>query len=147
MSHGLVFQHFGSKKGLYLESVRLLLERFDAAVQPDPDLPPAQRLEGALQRVVSFAMDHPRGFRALMLPTSAEVRDVVEEGRRRGIARVAAGAGIDPGRGDVAILLRGWIGFVEAALIAANEHPHPPSREALVELIAAPVLQVTAAAR
>ena len=145
VSHGLVFQHFGSKKGLYLETVRVLLDRFDAQVGPDPDLPPEERLRSSLLSYIDFALDHPRGFRALMLPAFAEVRELVEEGRWRGVRSTAAGAGLDLDRPDVRVALRGWIGFMEGTLLAAAEAPERPSRERLVELLTAPLLGTVAA--
>lgn len=145
MSHGLVFQYFGSKKGLYLETVRVLLDRFDAQVGPDPELPPEVRLRASLERYIAFALDHPRGFRALMLPAFAEVRELVEEGRWRGVRSTAAGAGLDVERPDVRVALRGWIGFVEGTLLATTDAAERPSRERLVELLTAPLLGTVAA--
>ena len=44
VSHGLVFQYFGSKKGLYIACLQPLIEFFRERIEPDPDLPPTERL-------------------------------------------------------------------------------------------------------
>src|SRR5262249_24517671 len=49
VSHGLVFQYFGSKKGLYAACLQPLIEFFRARIEPDPDLPPVERLRSALR--------------------------------------------------------------------------------------------------
>jgi AcrR family transcriptional regulator len=49
VSHGLVFQYFGSKKGLYVACLEPLIENFRSRVEPDPELPPADRLRSGLR--------------------------------------------------------------------------------------------------
>ena len=47
VSHGLVFQYFGSKKGLYVACLEPLIVDFRERVEPDPELPPVERLRRA----------------------------------------------------------------------------------------------------
>src|SRR4026208_189716 len=47
-SHGLVFQYFGSKKGLYIACLQPLIEFFRERIEPDPDLAPIERLRSGL---------------------------------------------------------------------------------------------------
>src|SRR5262245_3656403 len=84
VSHGLVFQYFGSKKGLYIASLEPLIKFFRARIEPDPDLPPVERLRAGLRNYADLIREHPVGFRNLMTRAAAftEVRDGVERARQ-----------------------------------------------------------------
>ena len=60
VSHGLVFQYFGSKKGLYLATLEPLLAGFRGRTRgTPPDLPPADRLRHAIGAYFDAATEHP----------------------------------------------------------------------------------------
>ena len=65
VSHGLVFQYFGSKKGLYIACLQPLIEFFRERIEPDPDLPPVERLRSALRNYADLISEHPAGVCAL----------------------------------------------------------------------------------
>ena len=62
----MVFQYFGSKKGLYIACLQPLIELFRARIEPDPDLPPVERLRAGLRNYADFISEHPTGYRSLM---------------------------------------------------------------------------------
>ncbi|HKQ17609.1 MAG TPA: TetR/AcrR family transcriptional regulator, partial [Solirubrobacterales bacterium] len=67
VSHGLVFQYFGSKKDLYIASLEPLLTGFqDRARATPPDLGPEQRLRHAIGFYYDDARAHPAAYRSLM---------------------------------------------------------------------------------
>jgi AcrR family transcriptional regulator len=138
VSHGLIFQHFGSKKGFYLALLEDQLEQFTAETLLPDELPPAEQLAASLRRYVEWAAEHPRGYVSLMRGTErfSEVRELVEASRWEGIDRIAGGAGADLDDARVRVALRGWVGFMESAIIEWLEHGDAIGAGELVEALA-----------
>ena len=135
VSHGLVFQYFGSKKDLYIASLEPLLGGFQEGARGAPaDLEPNERLRHAIAYYYDDAMAHPAGYRSLMAGGGGfrEVFDRIEAQRWEGIELIAGVAGLDVERADVRAVLRGWVGFVEGAILASLER-EDADREALIE--------------
>jgi AcrR family transcriptional regulator len=136
VSHGLVFQYFGSKKGLYIAGLEPLIEFFRGRIEPDPDLPPVERLRAGLRNYADLISEHPVGYRNLMTRAVAfsEVRDAVEEARWWRVGRLAESMGLDPQRPAVRVGLRSWVSYVDTAMLTWLEHQEP-DRDALVEML------------
>lgn len=135
VSHGLVFQYFGSKKDLYIASLEPLLGGFQEGARGAPaDLEPNERLRHAIAYYYDDAMAHPAGYRSLMAGGGGfrEVFDRIEAQRWEGIELIAGVAGLDVDRADVRAVLRGWVGFVEGAILASLER-EDADREALID--------------
>ena len=135
VSHGLVFQYFGSKKDLYIASLEPLLSGFQAGARGAPvDLGPDERLRHAIAYYYDDAMAHPAGYRSLMAGGGGfrEVFDRIEAQRWDGIALIASVAGLDADHAEVRAFLRGWVGFVEGAILASLERDDA-DREALID--------------
>ncbi len=118
ISHGLIFQHFGSKKGYYLAIVGHTLEEFRARTTPDVTLPAEEQFVAGLGAYVAWVTEHPRGFVTLMQATSRfrEIREMVEQARWEGIERIARSTGVNLEAPRVRLALRGWIGGMESAM-------------------------------
>lgn len=145
VSHGLVFQHFGSKKALYVEGVRAILANFQEATRPDAGLPPQERLRAVLRAYFRVAAAHPIGFRSLARTAGAfaEVHELLEQARARRVDQLARGLGLDRHRPAVRIALRGWIGQLDATCVAWLEAGAPAEEvEMLVDVMVAALLQV-----
>lgn len=139
VSHGLLFQYFGSKKGLYVAGIDHLVEEFRRRTEPDPSLPPAEQLRAGLRAYVDWVAERPQGFRSLMGQGIAfrEVREKLERQRWWGIEnRLSKGLGVDPARPAVRVGLRAWQGYVQDATLAWLDH-RDLSAEELVEMMAA----------
>jgi AcrR family transcriptional regulator len=136
VSHGLVFQYFGSKKGLYAACLQPLIEFFRARIEPDPDLPPVERLRSALRSYADLITEHPAGYRSLMTRGTgfSEVREGLERARWWRVERLAEGMGLDPARPVVRVGLRAWVGYVDAAMLTWLDHG-APDRDTLVEML------------
>jgi AcrR family transcriptional regulator len=135
VSHGLIFQYFGSKKDLYIASLEPLLSGFQEGARGAPvDLDPDERLRHAIAYYYDDAMAHPAGYRSLMAGGGGfrEVFDRIEAQRWEGIGLIASVAGLDTDRADVRAVLRGWVGFVEGAILASLER-EDADREALID--------------
>lgn len=137
VSHGLIFQYFGTKKDLYVATLEPLIQEFRRRIAPDPALPPVDRLRSSLRSYADLVSEHPRGYRSLMVNASGfhEVRERLERARWEGVARLAGQMGLDPNRPEVRVGLRAWIGYLDTAMLAWLESGGP-DREALVVMIA-----------
>jgi AcrR family transcriptional regulator len=139
VSHGLVFQYFGSKKGLYIAGIDALLEEFRRRTEPDPTVPPEERLRSGVGAYVDWVAEHPAGFRSLMGQGAAfeEVREKLERQRWWGIEnRLSKGLGVDPSRPAVRVGLRAWQGYVQDATLAWLDN-RELSRDELIEMLVA----------
>jgi AcrR family transcriptional regulator len=136
VSHGLVFQYFGSKRGLYVASLEPLIERFRSRVEPDPSLPPVERLRTGLRNFADAIGEHPAGYRNLMTRASAfsEVREELERARWWRVNRLADAMGLDPELPAVRLGLRAWTSYVEAAMLTWLEEG-APDRDEMVEML------------
>src|SRR5262249_49501179 len=83
VSHGLIFQYFGSKKGLYIACLTLLIEAFRARIEPNPELRPVERLREGLRNFADAISAHPAGYRNLMTRgiSFREVREELDRAR------------------------------------------------------------------
>lgn len=135
VSHGLVFQYFGSKKDLYVAAIEPLLVGFQERARGAPeDMGPERRLRHAIGSYYDDARAHPAGYRSLMAGGGGfrEVFDRIEAQRWSGIGLIAAVSGLDVERGDVRAVLRGWVGFLEGAILASLERDDA-DREAVID--------------
>jgi AcrR family transcriptional regulator len=144
VSHGLVFQYFGSKRGLYVACLEPLIDGFRARVEPDPDLPPVERLRSGLRNYADFISEHPVGYRSLMTRGAvfSEVREALDNARSWRLARLAEGMELDPANPAVRVGLRSWISYVDTAMLSWLD-VREPDRDALVEMLVR-VLRATA---
>jgi AcrR family transcriptional regulator len=136
VSHGLVFQYFGSKKGLYIACLQPLIELFRARIEPDPELPPVERLRSALRSAADLISEHPAGYRSLMTRGVGftEIRDGLERARWWRVTRLAERMGLDPERPVVRVGLRSWVSYVDTAMLTWLDQG-APDRDALVEML------------
>src|SRR3954453_638305 len=59
VSHGLVFQHFGSKKNLYLAHLEQLIGEFRRRTTAAPSAEPAEALTAGIPPSPAWAPPHP----------------------------------------------------------------------------------------
>ena len=136
VSHGLVFQYFGSKRGLYIACLEPLIKAFRVRIEPDPDLPPVERLREGLRNFADAISAHPAGYRNLMARGASfrEVREALERARSWRVERLAEGMGLDPGEPAVRVGLRAWTAYVETAMLTWLDEGEP-DRDDLVEML------------
>ncbi len=136
VSHGLVFQYFGSKKGLYIACLQPLIEFFRGRIEPDPNLPPAERLRSGLGNYADLISEHPVGYRSLMTrgTSFSEVREGLELARWERVERLAESMSLDARRPAVRVGLRSWVAYVDSAMLTWLDQG-APDREALVDLL------------
>ena len=137
VSHGLIFQYFGTKKDLYIAIVEPLIEQFRARIQPDFSKPPAERLRQSTRAYAEVISEHPDGYRFLLTRGArfAEVREKLDAARLAAVDRIAPQMGLDPANPEVRIGILAWIGYQESAMLSWLDNGQPDV-EFLVELIA-----------
>jgi AcrR family transcriptional regulator len=136
VSHGLVFQYFGSKRGLYVACLEPLIEGFRSRVEPDPELPSVERLRSGLQNFADAISEHPAGYRNLMTRAAAfsEVREALERARWWRVSRLAESMDLDAESPAVRVGLRAWTSYVEAAMLTWLEEG-APDRDTMVDML------------
>jgi AcrR family transcriptional regulator len=146
VSKGLLYHYFPTKRDLYVAALghaaRQLLDETDL----DQGAPPDERLRRGLEAYLDFVGRHEASYAALMrggIGSDPEVAKILETTRSTLAARILKGLP----RGESSPLrrmtLRGWIGFVEAAVldwIARRE----VGRERLVELFSSVLFDAVA---
>jgi AcrR family transcriptional regulator len=119
ISKGLLYHYFPSKRDFYVAVIREAARELNERTEPDPSLPPLERLTESLDAYLRHVEEHARGHATLLrggIGTDPEVRAIVDENRRISAQRVLdaiaeQGGELTP---PVRLAVRGWIGFVEA---------------------------------
>jgi AcrR family transcriptional regulator len=128
ISKGLLYHYFPSKRDFYVAVIRSAADEMQALTEPDPSLPPRERLAAALERYLAYVETHARGYATVLragIGSDPAVAEIVEEVRGAMVARLLADLPVAAG-GDAPVALRvavrGWVGFVEAASLDWLEH-------------------------
>ncbi|WP_157386632.1 TetR/AcrR family transcriptional regulator [Nocardia terrae] len=145
VAHGLVFHHFGNKRGIYLEAMREASNILVGVPTADSALPLPRRIRAGLAAHLRYLAAH-RGF-ALRLVlggqgSDQETWDAFEVGRWRVIEQWAPAIGLDPGNAAVRMMLRSSIGALDQATVYWLRNDEPFEVESMVDCL----LELTLAA-
>ena len=153
ISKGLLYHYFPTKRDLYLEGLRHtsneLLQRLDVSKL---DLPPIERIRVGIDNYLTFVSERANSYIALMrggIGSDPEVLRIIEGSREELVERMFTGEGSPLAGGDhrtplARTVLRGWIGFCEAASLDWLTHrdlPQQALRDVLVDMLL-PTLRV-----
>jgi AcrR family transcriptional regulator len=122
VSRALVFHYFGSRQGLHRDVVTVARDSLLLASEPDPALPPTERVRDTLTRIVEFVRDHRGTFYSLVRGVASgdeAVREVIDESRRANAQRLLD-VYLELGAPDTDLLrvaVRAWVGFAEEVLV------------------------------
>jgi len=134
VSHGLVFHHFGDKRGLYLGVARAVADRLVAATAPASDRAPREQLLAGLEAHVDFAVRYPDAYAAFLhggAGGDGEVARIIESSHARSRQHVLDALAITDPPPALEIALRGWQGFTQAAIVAWLDDRRLPRTELL----------------
>jgi AcrR family transcriptional regulator len=141
ISKGLLYHYFPTKRDLYVAGLSEIAEELVQRMMSVPDdLQPIERVRAGLDAYLDHVQQHARSFVSLMrggIGSDPEVSAVIESVRTRLFERFLARSPFPPELADnptIAIVIRGWMGFVEAASIDWCGNPRM-SRPELVELL------------
>jgi AcrR family transcriptional regulator len=139
ISKGLVYHYFPSKRDLYVATLRVASERLLAVTEPDPTLPKPMRLFRGLAAYLDYVEGYAQSYTALLkggVGSDVDAASIVEHSRQVIMQRVLAALGVSVVDVPPALhlVLRGWIGFVEATSTEWLESKRL-SKEQLLEMM------------
>lgn len=123
VSRALVFHYFGSRQGLHTAVVTTARDALIEASTPCADLPPLERLDDTIGRIVGFVRAHGGTFTSLVRGIASGdpvVRTLVDEARDENARRIVDVL-VDLGHAETDLLrvaARAWVAFAEDILIA-----------------------------
>jgi AcrR family transcriptional regulator len=118
ISKGLLYHYFRSKRDFYVETVRAASRRLQLLTTPDPALPPADRLRGAVDAHLRYIQEHGAVYAAVYrsgVAISPEVREILEQHRSVIVRYFLDALGVRQPRPLLQASLRAWIAMVEGA--------------------------------
>lgn len=140
VAKGLLYYYFRSKRGFYLATIRAEADELLELAQPDPALPPAERLRRTLDAYLAFVDQASERFRALLLAglgSDPEVRAIRERDRAEFLRLIADGVAHQPEPSPaLRTALDGWLSFIEGVSLDWLDH-RDLSAEQLRELLVA----------
>lgn len=126
VAKGLLYYYFKSKRGFYLATIRAEADELLALAQPDPTLPPAERLRRTLDAYLAFVDEASDRFRALLLAglgSDPEVRAIRDRDRAEFLRLIAEGVAHQPEPSPaLRAVLEGWLSFIEGISLDWLDH-------------------------
>jgi AcrR family transcriptional regulator len=118
VSNGLLYHYFPSKRDLYVALIRAAVDEMREVTAPRGGPPGPERLRRSLDAYLDFVEHREQGFRAVLqggIGADREIWQITEEMRTLTVERLLEGLGVERPRPVLRSVLRGWIGFLEAA--------------------------------
>ncbi len=140
ISRGLLYHYFRNKRGFYVETIRFAAEQLRERIQPDPNLPPLERLEQGLNGYLDYVSNYAQAYTTLLrggIGMDEEVAAIIEATRDAIIADMVEGLGASGKDPLLRVALRGWLGMVEFASLEWLSERAKVSRERLIEVLIA----------
>ena len=125
ISKGLLYHYFATKRGFYVAAIREAARRLVEETRTDPSDAPLARLHAALDAYLSYVARHGPAYAALLrggIGSDPEVAQIVEDTRAALLGRMMEDLPVEKRSAFVRAMLRGWIGFVEAAALDWIDH-------------------------
>lgn len=123
ISKGLLYHYFPSKRAFFEATLSAWAEQLQERTEPDPDLPPVEQLQSSLDGFLSMVEENAVAYRNLMQSaTVPEIRDLIEEVRRRTGERILDGLYADGAPPKARVAVSGWLWFMDGACLDWIEH-------------------------
>ena len=120
ISKGLLYHYFPTKKHFYAEVIREAARRLLATTDMPPTMVPLERLTAGLTRYLDFVEQRADAYVTLLrgnIGADPGLAGIVEDTRRQLLARIFEGVGMREPPPRLRLVMRGWLGFVEATSI------------------------------
>lgn len=143
ISKGLLYHYFPTKRDFYAAVIEAAANEILERTQPDVSLAPLDRLASGLKAYLEYVEQRADAYVALMrggIGSDREVAHILEKTRMQLVTRILNAMGATSPIPRLRILLRAWIGFVEAASLdwlAQRDMPRDDLVAMLVELFPA----------
>lgn len=136
VSKGLLYHYFPTKREFYMAVLNSAVDEMIEIVRPQPGLAPAEQLRVALEGYLAYVEEHAPAYRAVLrggIGTDPQVVAIADRFRDTayGLILTATPAAVTD---ELALAVRGWIGFVEAISLEWLRARRPP-RDRLTELL------------
>jgi AcrR family transcriptional regulator len=124
ISKSLLYHYFPSKQAFFEATLGAWVEELRERTEPDPELEPAQQLQGSLEGFLSLVEENAVAYRNLMGSATGvpEIRDLIDDVRRRTAARILAGLYPDGAPPKARTAVSGWLWFMDGACLNWVEH-------------------------
>jgi AcrR family transcriptional regulator len=132
ISKALLYHYFPSKRDYFVATLQEAASEVARRTEPDPSLPPLEALAASLDAFLGWIEDNSLAYRKLMegAATVPEVRALVDDVRDRTSARILHGIGAGPEPPPaVRAAVRGWLWFMDGAVLDWLEHGDLDRRE------------------
>jgi AcrR family transcriptional regulator len=152
ISKGLLYHYFPTKRDLYLAGFAEVSDRLLAETLTPASLPPEERVRHGLVTYLAFAERHGPAYVTLFrggLGADARAAKILEQARSTFVERIveALPEQIKP-TPLMRTVLRGWVGFVEAAVLewlSSHRAQRAANHDRLVELMISVLLSTVMA--
>jgi AcrR family transcriptional regulator len=136
ISKALLYHYFPSKQAFFQATLAQAAEELRARTEPDPDLSPAEQLQGSLESFLELIDDNSVAYQKLMQGATSvpEVRELVSEVRTRTAERILDGLFPDGAPAKARLAVHGWLWFMDGACLNWIEH-HDLPRDGLRDLL------------
>lgn len=149
-SHGLLFHHFDSKRGIYLAALEQMTARSKSSREDDLSSPGAAALRRLLEDHFGAIAANPRPFSTLMaagVGADPEAQAIFERDRWEAITAISRHLELDETSVAVKVAMRGGIGGIDQAMRTWLNLDRPFPLEDLIDgLLAILAGSITAAA-
>jgi AcrR family transcriptional regulator len=140
VSEGLVYHYFPTKRELYVAVIGAASADMAEVAEPDPGLPPLERLAAGVDAYIDYVETNAEGYRTVHqggIGADPEVHAIIERSKGRNIQRILDGITVGAQAPEVLRLaVRGWLGFMEAVCLDWLQTRNVP-REELRDLFVA----------
>ena len=140
VSRGLLYHYFPTKRDFFVAVVREQVQKVAALTEPDPELPPLDRLRASVDAHLDYVEENVEGYRAVHragIGADEEVRAIVGASLDAQAARILdAITGNAPPAALLRLAVRSWIGFQVTAVnewLDRRDMPRVQLRELLVQ--------------
>ena len=122
ISRSLLFHYFPTKRDFQVAVAEAAAEELLAATEPDPTLPPDQRLRASLEAFVAYVSTRGEAFTSLVRGASGgdpALRDVFDRAHAVVATRVLSGMGVSEQTETplLRVAVRGWVAFLEEGIV------------------------------
>jgi AcrR family transcriptional regulator len=124
ISKALLYHYFPSKQAYFAATLEQAATELAEAVQPNPDLSPVEQLSGSLDAYLAWVEAHADAYAKLITSVGAvtEVRELVERVRDETADRILAGLAPDGAPPPLRAAVRGWLWFMDGAVLDWLQH-------------------------
>ncbi|HEY2602271.1 MAG TPA: TetR/AcrR family transcriptional regulator [Thermoleophilaceae bacterium] len=111
VTHGLLFHHFGTKRGFFLEVMRAVATRRTERFESNPHRDPARWLRWEINTFLDDLVEHPPVLMLSGFGMDDEMKEQMQREQRHTAERILARMGIDDPSPLLFLAVRGWVGF------------------------------------